>query len=144
MTITDVLAIYGAILATAIAMWDVAKYILERRRLRIVCYVAEFTTPGVGASACNLLAYRIANTGGKPVILTTIGGALCNGSYFMFVPQTVQLPLKLQPGESITIPGPMPENIEGIKCFIVHDGVGKEWKASTKVVRKQMAARSIK
>jgi hypothetical protein len=144
MTATDFLAIYGAILATALAGWDVAKYIFERRRLRVSCYVAEMVTPGVGVTARDLIAYSIANTGGKPIVVTTLGGALRSGSHFLFVPQGVQLPLTLQPGESIVVPGPMLPDINDVTSFIVHDALGKPWKTSTKLVRKQLAARPRK
>ena len=47
MTSTDWLAIYGALLGTALAAWDVAKYLQERAKLRLSCYLAEEYTPGV-------------------------------------------------------------------------------------------------
>ena len=144
MTITDILAVYGALLATALAVWDFAKYAFERPRLRVTCYVGSMVTPGVGVTARNLLVYNIANTGGKPVVVTTVGGALRSGSYFMLVSQTVELPVTLQPGESRLVHGPMPEDIADVTKFIVHDGLGKEWKATTKGVRRQLAARAEK
>lgn len=101
-------------------------------------------TPGVGVTARDLIAYSIANTGGKAMVVTTLGGALRSGSHFMFIPQTVKLPLTLQPGESIIVPGPMPENIADVTSFIVHDALGKQWKASTGLVRKQLEARTRK
>jgi len=144
MTATDLLAIYAALLATALAAWDVAKYVFEGRRLRVSCYVAQLVTPGVGVTARDLIAYSIANTGGKPMVVTTLGGALRSGSYFLFEPEGVRLPLTLQPGESIVVPGPMLPDINEVTAFIVHDALGKQWKASTKVVRKQLAARTRK
>ena len=60
----------------------------------------------------------------------------------MFIPETVQLPLTLQPGESVIVPGPMPPDIKEVRHFIVHDALGKQWKASTDVVMKQLAART--
>ena len=144
MTITDFLAVYGAILATLIAGWDLAKFALERPRLRVSCYIGQLVTPGVGVSPPNRIVYSVANTGGKAVVVTTLGGALRSGSYFMFIPDTVQLPITLQPGESMVVPGPMPENLDDVTRFIVHDGLGKQWKASTKVVREQLAARARK
>jgi hypothetical protein len=144
MTVTDFLAVYAAILATIVAGWDVAKYVLERPRLRVSCYIGEMVTPGVGVTARNLIVYSIANSGGKPVVVTALGGSLRSGSYFIFIPETLQLPITLQPGESKVVPGPMPENVEDVTSFIVHDGLGKQWKTSTAVIRKQLAARTRK
>ena len=144
LTATDFLAIYGSLLATALAGWDVAKYVLERRRLSVYCYVAQIVTPGVGIEADNLLAYRIANTGGKPIVVTTLGGKLRRGNYFLNIRPSVPLPLTLQPGEAITATGPMPENMEDVTCFVVHDALGKEWKASTATVRERLAIRAAK
>jgi hypothetical protein len=101
-------------------------------------------TPGVGVSPPNRIVYSIANTGGKAVVVITLGGALRSGNYFMFIPDSVQLPITLQPGESKVVPGPSPENLNDVMRFIVHDGLGKQWNASTKVVRKQLAARARK
>jgi len=144
MTATDVLAIYGAILATALGAWDIAKYAFERRRLRVTCYVANLYTPGVGVTARNRIAYSIANTGGKPMVITTLGGALRSGRNFMFLPEDVHLPFTLQPGESVAVPGPMPEDINDVKHFLVHDALGKGWRSSTKIVKKQLEARVAK
>lgn len=141
MTVTDVLALYAAALATALAAWDIAKYVLERPRLRVTCYVAQIVTPGVGRSGGDLLAYTIANIGGMPAVVSTVGGAYRSGTYFMLVSESVRLPHTLQPGESLTVPGPMPKDIEQVKCFVVHDGLNKQWKASTAVVKKQLARR---
>jgi hypothetical protein len=141
MTATDVLAIYGAILATAVAAWDIAKFVFERPRLRVSCYVGATAVPGVGVTERGLLVYSIANTGGKPIVVNTVGGALRSGSYFMLVSQTVTLPMTLQPGESKVIPSPMPEDIGEVTKFIVHDGLGKEWKASVKPVHRYLASR---
>ena len=141
MTPTDVLAIYGALLATALGVWDVAKHAFERRRLRVTCYIANLYTPGVGVTVRNRIAYSIANTGGKPIVVTTLGGALRNGHNFMFLPEDVRLPFTLQPGESVVVPGPMPEDINEVKHFLVHDALGKGWQGSTKIVKKQLQAR---
>jgi hypothetical protein len=57
-----------------------------------------------------LIAYNVANDGGKPIVITTIGGALRNGSEFLLMePNGVKLPHTLQPGESFTAVGPLPE-----------------------------------
>ena len=96
MTSTDLLAIYGALLATGLAVWDVFKFVHERAKLRVSCYIAEEFTPGVGRTASNLLAYSIANVGGRPVVVTTIGGELVSGKFFMILQNA--LPKTLQPG----------------------------------------------
>jgi hypothetical protein len=140
MTITDVLAAYGALLATGLAVWDVLKYLLDRARLKVTCYVAEEFTPGVGRTASNLLAYNIANAGGKPIVVTTIGGSLRTGKHFMILQQS--LPRTLQPGDAITLTAPMPDDIDDVTQLFVHDALGKKWHTSTKGVKMQLAARA--
>lgn len=138
MTITDLLVVYAAILATALAAWDVAKYVLERPRQKVACYVAKIVDPQQGSSSGALLAYQIANTGGKPVIMNSVASAYHSGKQFMMVSNTVALPRFLQPGESISVPGLLPNDVDQVKPFWVADGLGKEWKATTKTVMKQL------
>jgi hypothetical protein len=138
-TLTDLLAAYAAVLATGLAVWDVVKYLLDRAKLRVTCYVAEIFTSGVGRTERNLLAYNIANVGGKPIVVTTIGGSLRSGKHFMILQDA--LPKTLQPGEAVTLTGQMPEDIEAVEYFIVHDALGTKWKASTKGVKAQLQAR---
>lgn len=83
MTATDFIAAYGAFLATVLAVWEFLKYRREGRRLRVNCYVGAVVQPGAGVIARNLLVYDIANTGGQPIVVTTVGGALRDGSAFM-------------------------------------------------------------
>ena len=139
MSSTDLLAIYGALLATGLAAWDVFKYFHERAKLRVSCYVAEEFTPGVGRTASNLLAYSIANVGGRPIVVTTIGGELASGKSFMIIQNA--LPKTLQPGEALLLSAPMPENVTSITRFIVHDAIGNRWDTSPDNVWKQLQAR---
>lgn len=141
MTITDLLAAYGALLATGLGAWDITKYLLDRPRLKVLCYVAKMVDPALGTSSSDLLAYRVANTGGKPIVVNTLGGAYRTGRQFMLVPTTITLPRTLQPGESVTVPGPLPADLRDITHFWVSDGLGKEWRVSTKTAMKQLAAR---
>lgn len=140
-TATDWLAIYGSVLATILAVWDVTKYFLERPRLRVQCYVANIIRPGDRPGDLpRLLAYSVANTGGKAVVVNSIGGVKTNGNYFVIDPNP-QLPHTLQPGESLRITCPLPPDIQAIKHFHASDGLGKDWKASTDAVKQQLAAR---
>ena len=142
MSLTDVLAAYGAFLATVLAVWDATRYVLERPRLRVTCYIAEMFAPGVGRVARNLLAYKVANPGGKPIVVTTVGGEYEKGKAFVLVEPSVELPRTLNPHDSVIVTGPLPKDIDRIKSFVVHDALGKAWTASVKGVRKQLAARA--
>jgi hypothetical protein len=140
MTATDWLAIYGALLGTALAAWDVFKYLHERTKLRVNCYVADEFTPGIGKTASNLLAYNIANVGGRPIVVTTIGGDLVSGSHFMILQQA--LPKTLEPGQALILSAPMPENIKSVQRFVVWDAIGTRWDASPDTVWKQVHERT--
>jgi hypothetical protein len=139
MTTTDMLAWYGAALSTVLG---VRQLITERRRLRVSCYLAEIREAGGKLLERDIVMYSITNVGGKPIVIAALGGSLRNGRNFIFEPKTVKLPFTLQPGEFATVPGPMPDDLEQVISFIVHDGVGKEWRASPKHARKQLAGRS--
>ena len=139
MTTTTILAIYGASLATIVALWDIIKYILECRRLRLVCYIAQKMDPNSGKIiGSDLLVFNIANTGGKPILINSLGWAKHDGKNVEFFPTTVKLPNTLKPGESATIPCSMPENIEEIKHFYARDGLNKLWKTSTLIVKRML------
>lgn len=142
MTATDFLAIYGSLLATGLAAWDVAKYVLERPRLRLQCYIARIVG-AVISDQNRLLAYSIANTGGKPIVVTTVGGADADGTFFMLVQNVDQLPRTLQPGESMLITGPLPADIHRIGHFHVIDALNRPWRTSTDTVAKQLAERPL-
>jgi hypothetical protein len=140
-TITDLLAVYAAILATALGAWDVAKYVLDRPRLKVACYVAKIVDLQEESSSGDLLAYRVANTGGKPIIVSSVGGTYRNGKQFMLVPNMVALPKSLQPGEYISISGLLPNDVDRVDHFWVADGLGKEWKVTAKTVMKELKSR---
>lgn len=144
MSITDVLAGYGALLATAIAGWEVAKYFLyERPRLRLTVYAAEMVVPGSGAHVRNLLTYNIANTGGRAMVVTTLGGSLRSGTHFLITDVGLRVPQTLQPEESTSFTITMSDMppLDQILDFSVHDAVGRRWTTSPEGVRKQIAAR---
>jgi len=146
MSPTDFLAIYGALLATGLAAWDITKYALEARCLRVSCYIAKMFTPGDGikeSDRARLLAYSIANTGGKPIVVVSVGGLYSDGTGFVLIQETPQLPRTLEPGESVTVTGPFPTEIDRIKHFNAWDALGKQWTASPKAVRAQLAAKPL-
>jgi len=128
------------LLATVLATWDIAKYVLDRPRLRVRCYIANIITPGVGRGP-DLLTYDVANTGGRPAVVKAVGGALRNGKHFMLLSNTTPLPSTLQPGESISVPGPIPEQVDDIVQLFAYDGLGKKWTASRGTIRKQLLRR---
>jgi hypothetical protein len=120
--------------------WDVAEYALDRPRLKVACYVAKIVDPKQGATSGELLACRIANTGGKPVVVSGAGGAYRSGKQVMLVSNTVALPRSLQPGELVCVPYPLPKDVDQVKYFWVTAGIAKEWKATTETVMKQVGS----
>ncbi len=68
--VTITLAAYGALLSTAIAVWNVYREITNRGRLRVRVNVAEMFAPGVGAIAKDKLWYKVTNVGRQPIWLS--------------------------------------------------------------------------
>ena len=114
MKITDMLAIYGAIVSTWVAAWNVYKYYWhEHPRLRVRAYVARTRVRFLsrtgwailydGEQEENLnppfLAFEITNIGGRDIIVTEVVGGYRTGPTFRVHNDDVKYPQKLAPGE---------------------------------------------
>ena len=96
---TILVAVYGAVVATAVAVWNIYRGITDRGRLRVSVTRANVFAPGVGDVAKDKVWYKVTNVGRQPIWLTQIGGDTKNREHFFIdVPQ--QLPKKLEPGEA--------------------------------------------
>jgi len=158
----DLLALYGAIVATSVAAWDIVKWRAERPRLKVDCYLAKMVgnmcvpsggtvylgqneTPEEDARRPRFVAYNIQNHGGVPIAIHNIGGRFNDGQHFMHVPGVIKLPHTLAPGESVLVPTP-PDDLalNTVSEFSVTDGLGRRWTCSPNVVRRQHAALPVR
>ena len=96
-------AIYGAVVSTAVAVWNIYREFTNRGRLRVSVYPAGQTAAGLGIIAADRVAYSITNAGRQAIWLRQIGGTYSKdaGKVSEFLITTAaQLPRKLEPGES--------------------------------------------
>lgn len=141
MSIADWLGIYGAILATGLAVFEVFKYIRERPCLKVRTYFAgltiTFVVPGrtvryrsesVPTGNDPFLAFRITNPRGVPNNLVRVGGTLRDGDEFELTYDPVTLPRRLEPGDSVDFAGD-PNVVSGDLSYLaVWDTSGRKWK----------------
>src|SRR5712692_6424124 len=102
MTIEPV-AVYGAIVSTAVAAWNIYRGLTDRGRLHVSVFPAVHAAAGLGIIAADRVAYSVTNMGRQPVWIRQIGGMYSRsiGEYREFIITTAaQLPKKLEPGES--------------------------------------------
>jgi hypothetical protein len=97
-TLTTILAVWGAIVSTSVALWNIRRDLLDRGRLHILCYIGVTRGLSPDEDAGRRLVYHVTNTGRRPIVVTHLGGAFTKGEHFM-VPTAVPLPRMLQPGE---------------------------------------------
>jgi hypothetical protein len=97
---TILVAVYGAVVATAVAIWNIYRSITDRGQLRVTVTRANKFVPGVGDIAKDKLWYKVTNVGRQPIYLTQIGGGYKTRGKFFLIATPEQLPRKLEPGEA--------------------------------------------
>jgi hypothetical protein len=115
---TTIIALYGAVLATFVFVWDVHKWLADRGKLKVRCFIARpfegegFQSALVPAAAtdakdCLLcLAFRIVNTGTRSILVTQAGGRHrkwtgWSFNSWEFGTPDANLPKKLEPTEDL-------------------------------------------
>ena len=96
---TILVAVYGAIVATAVAVWNIYRGITDRGQLQVMATRADAVSPGLGNIWKDKLWYKVTNVGRQPIYLTHIGGGYAEGKHFI-IATTEELPKELEPGES--------------------------------------------
>lgn len=89
MRASDFLAIYGSIWPLR-SRHGTSRSTLSSDVASVQSYLAMMFQPGDGLKPASdqLLAYSIANTGGKPVVVTSVGGASAGGSDFLLLQES--------------------------------------------------------
>ena len=159
----DWLALYGAVLSTLVAFWQGLQWWFERSRIYVSCYLAKKADDAVLASGANLvidggapprgwlpdhllkrfIAFDVKNTGGKPVVVKSVGGHLKTGRLIMGIEGPVALPHTLEPGNSVLLMLALPVDLgtimslDHVKDLGIWDGLGRFRKARLHTLRAQ-------
>jgi hypothetical protein len=133
--VTTVLAAWGALLSTAIAVWNIYREVTNRGRLRVIVTLADIAAAGVGTIAKNVVWYKVVNVGRQSIWLQQIGGGLRNGQHFL-ITTAKTLPIKLEPGESFDDYSSDARKVDGDITFLgAWDSVGKIHKLPRRQVK---------
>lgn len=95
LSLTQILAIYGSLLATLNLGWLIYKEITNRSKLKVICYFGEILgDPQL--SGIQLSIIKATNVGKQPIYLAQFGGGF-EKSHFLIPNQNI--PRFLNPGE---------------------------------------------
>lgn len=154
MTLMDYVAIYGSVVATAVAALNFIKWKKDRAHVALSCYLAKMVGNMVVPSGGRLyngtsdeedlrrprfIVYDIKNTGGTPITVRSLGGKETDGKLFVISGSSLALPQTIQPHAPIVIPVPLDETPESIREFYVTDDIGREWRCKACIFQKQLA-----
>ncbi len=153
MKFTEGVAIYAAIVATIVAVWDVIKWRRGQAQVTLSCYLAKKVDNIVmpsGGRLCDgvpdemdrtlprFIVYDIKNSGGTPITIRSLGGKETDGKHF-FISGNLLLPQTIQPGASLTVLDvPLGDTPEAIWQFSVTDAIGREWCCTARSFQKQL------
>jgi len=152
MVFMDYVAIYGATVATAVAVLDFLKWRKDQAHITVSCYLGKMVNNMVTPSGGRLydgtpeeentrrprfIVYGIGNTGGTPITIRSLGGKETDGR--LFVISGAALPQIIQPHTSAVIRVPLDGVPESIREFHVLDHVGRECRCNAAVFQKQLA-----
>lgn len=138
MELKDWVAVYGAVLSTLVAAWNVYLYFTDKGKLKVKCYLADIVGDGEVVKS-NVLTYSVTNVGKKPIYVSTIGGKYkdsAGGKYFLINMRRIP-PIKLEPGEyfsdythDLSV---LTDNLESLHAI---DTIGRVYNANKREVQK--------
>jgi hypothetical protein len=151
LTITDILAGYGAALASIGFGWNLYRDLLDRARLQVDANVRRTVQSAdgkwyqvkpdlgvAGASAQLFVVVNVTNVGRRPVQWTGWGGKYhkaANGKVFSIIP--VALPRMLNEGDTHSeYTDQLDVTGENVKRVFIWDASGKNWYLSWRKLRK--------
>lgn len=143
MTMTFALALYGAVLSSASAVWNIRRDVRDRGRLRVRARVAvdNFfpSTPGIA----DHITFELVNDGRRALIVQRLGGIARDGKPFELPidPTASRLrptdgPLKLEPGERLVVEvAPLRQAVDGLRRLCAWDTLGRRYCAPASELR---------
>jgi hypothetical protein len=138
-TLSLVLGVYGAVIATLVALWNVYQQVVTYRDRLAVQVVKVDMVQGHMTVGTDKLWIKVTNVGRQPVWLNSVGGRYKRDSpkrYFViFTGQN--LPVKLEPGEAFndTSSDVDKANLERVRFFCAWDSKDKVHKAPRRQLR---------
>lgn len=133
-TLTDVVAFWGATVATANVGWTFARDWRDRGRLEVMAIIGKIYPTRVDK---NRVIVTITNIGRRPITISGLYGTLrnnSNGKDSFFV-KTQFLPKKLAETESITEVTELIDDLPNVKSLLVYDTSGKKWQLPRKALQ---------
>ena len=134
-TLTQVLALWGALLSSVLLGWTIYRDLRDSGRLRVSCSFMVAVGPGE-ALEYDVLTYIITNTGRRPVRVASAGG-MFKGNETGFLLTDHELPKMLAPGEYLHSHCRefTPELLDGVTLLCAHDSLGRRFQARRKQVK---------
>jgi len=134
---TTLIALYGAVVATAVAVWNIYRSITDKGRLRVIVSRANVFAPGVGDIAKDKLWYKVINVGRQSIWVTHIGGGYFTAGKHFIITTLQQLPKKLEPGEAFDDASSDAKNLDAEKVSFLGawDSLGKIHKLPRRQLR---------
>jgi hypothetical protein len=157
LTITGLLALYGAVLSSVALGWNLYRDLHDRAKLKLVAHLRRIAPSGVGQqqyavspdlpvegrSEAVYIFLDVTNVGRRPVKWNGWGGKhkVRDGAgkdSFVIIP--VGLPTMLAEGESHSeFTNSLHTEIENVKKIFLWDASGKKWKLSGRELKKLKA-----
>jgi hypothetical protein len=134
---TTFLAIWGAALSTIAIVWNIRRDLVDRGKLRVICYRGVLRGGEGLPDPKTYLVYNVTNIGRRPIIVTNIGGARTKEVHFL-VDTRGPMPRTLQQGEyfvecaDVSILDEQPEALWAV------DSLNRQWRISRKALRRLM------
>ena len=133
-SVTAVIATYGAVLSTAIAAWSIYRDLMDRGRLEVQCFIGKMIGGAHARDDSDYLVWTITNIGRRPLMVKMVGGTNRGKKHFIIGPR--DLPKMLAPGEytleySVDI-GKISNDLKDLWAL---DSLGKYWKARRNAVK---------
>lgn len=133
MDFTQILALYGAVIATFTGIWQLYTYVVDKGKLKVNCYVASIVSFLTEEEKKRRYFYfTITNIGKKPIMVRDLGGSYKekNQHFCISVPG---LPRELLPGHFINFPIEVfSEFNKDVKKIWVSDSLGTYYNLSNR------------
>jgi hypothetical protein len=103
-SLTAVLAVYGALLSSLVFGWNLYRDLTNRGKLKVSCWIGQRIIEGGPEDSKDYLVYTVTNVGRQPILVTHVGGTTKpSGSmrHNAFMVATREIPRMLHPGEYV-------------------------------------------
>ena len=132
--ITAILAVYAALLSTALGAWTIFRDVTDRGKLRLEGMVGDMVVAGVGVTETNMLILSITNVGRRPIMAKMVCGKDGDQNFFV---RFDELPRMVGPGEYVTLTAQSLFILErGFTELYVVDSAGRQHKMTRATMKR--------